>query len=110
MIEVVMIMSRNRYALAMTGRAEDAIISATADTIVNALLITLRAQASINTDVYYDMDACRGMVRVECGPAEADASMVRKMFEVAACGLDALAYKFPEELIFNCTKSKVTES
>ena len=110
MIDVAMTLSCTRYALMMSGRADDQIISAMADTIVNALLISLRTETSINTDVYCDMDACRGMIRVDCGPAEADTSMARKMFEVAACGLDALSYKFPDEVQFMCTKSKCNES
>lgn len=105
MFESRMIISRNRLQLFTRGHAGYAergsdIVCAAASTLVNTLLISLRMQMGIGTDVYFDADPPTGRVHLDCGPTEEDAEKARTIFRVVATGLDALAYKYPDNVTF----------
>ena len=37
---------------------------------------------------------------IDCGPSDEEMDKARTMFRVTACGLEALAYKYPENVSF----------
>lgn len=89
------------YAEGHAGYAEKGsdIVCAAASVLVSTLQISLRMQLGIGSDVYFD-DNAGGMTRLECYPRPEDRDKALTVFRVIACGLESIAYKYPDNVSF----------
>ncbi len=110
MLEIRVRVTRNRLQLLMADdpvycRDGSNMACAAAYTLSNTLLIALRTQMGIGTDVFFDNDPTRGLTRIDCGPTEEDMDRALTIYRVAACGLEALAFRHPEIIDFEMTEN-----
>lgn len=104
MIRAKIVMSRNRLKLEMTGHAGYAeagrdIVCAAASSLVSTLMLALNAQLSRQSDIYFD-DPRAGPMVLDCGPDAEDMEAARLIYRTIGCGLEALAYRYPDNLDF----------
>lgn len=111
MVRIQMQISRNRLQLTATGHAgfaakgED-IVCAAASSLVHTLLLALIQQTGNETMLYYDDPGRPGERHIDCGPSEVDRARVEAIFRTIACGLGALADKYPEYVCFEIEEQK----
>ncbi len=104
MLNIVMQISANRLQLTADGHAgyarvgED-IVCAAASSLISTLMLALNAQLGRESDVYFD-DPRDGPLTLDCGPSEADMPGARMIFRTIGCGLEALSYKYPDNVSF----------
>lgn len=89
------------YAEGHAGYAEKGsdVVCAAASVLVSTLQIALRMQLGVGSDVYFD-DAAGGMTRLECYPHADEIDKARTTFRVISCGLESIAYKYPNNVSF----------
>lgn len=105
MLEIRMQLSRNRAQLTMSGHAGYApkghdLVCAAASTMLMAGMISLNNQTRKETNVYYDDPGEMGITQLDCGPCEQDMEKVMTIYRTMACGFEALAFKYPENVDF----------
>lgn len=110
MIHARMEMSQNRLKLEMAGHAGYAekgrdIVCAAASSLVSTLMLALNAQLGRRSDIYYD-DPRAGPLTVDCGPDAEDMEAAALIYRTIACGLEALAYRYPEYVEFRMTDER----
>lgn len=108
MIKGKMELSRNRLRLEMEGHAGYAesgrdIVCAAASSLVSTLMLALNAQLGSRSDIYFD-DPRAGPMVLDCGPQAEDMETARLIFSTIACGLEALAYRYPDNVEFTLTE------
>lgn len=108
MIHAQMEISRNRLRLAMEGHAGYAeegrdIVCAAASSLASTLMLALNAQLGRRSDIYFD-DPRAGPMVLDCGPQEEDMETARLIFRTIACGLEALEYRYPDNVEFSLTE------
>lgn len=107
-IHAQMTISRNRLRLEMEGHAGYAeegrdIVCAAASSLVSTLMLALSAQLGGGSDIYFD-DPRAGPMVLDCGPQEDDMESARLIYRTIACGLEALAYRYPDNVEFQLTE------
>lgn len=104
MIHAEMELSRNRLKLRMDGHAGYAekgrdIVCAAASSLASTLMLALNAQLGEKSEMYFD-DPRAGPMVIDCGPGAEDMKKAELIYRTIGCGLEALAYRYPENVEF----------
>ena len=104
MLNVTMEFSANRLVLTADGhagyaRAGEDIVCAAASSLISTLMLALNAQLGRESDIYFD-DPRDGPLTIDCGPSAEEMQGAKNIFRTIACGLEALAYKYPDNVGF----------
>ena len=104
MLNVVMEFSANRLILTADGHAGYArvgqdIVCAAASSLISTLMLALNAQLGRESDIFFD-DPRDGPLTIDAGPSKEDMPGAKMIFRTVACGLEALSYKYPENVGF----------
>ena len=104
MLNVVMEFSANRLILTADGHAGYArvgqdIVCAAASSLISTLMLALNAQLGRESDIFFDVPR-DGPMTIDVGPSNEDMPGAKMIFRTVACGLEALSYKYPENVGF----------
>ena len=104
MLKIKMEISKNRLTLTANGHAGYApagcdIVCAAASMLVRTLMLSLYAQLSNESDIYFD-DPGNGPLTIDAGPCDGDMEGAKMIFRTIACGLEALACQHPDNVSF----------
>lgn len=113
MLNVTMEFSANRLQLTADGHAGYArmgqdIVCAAASSLMSTLMLALNAQLGRESDIYFD-DPRDGPLTIDCGPSEDDMPGAKMIFRTIACGIEALSFKYPDNVRFELRETEPLE-
>lgn len=104
MLTIRIQLSEDRMGLEAHGHAgygvlgQD-IVCAAASTLVNTFLLALHSQTGPDTDVRFE-ESDAGSFVIEARASPADRKALMAISRTIGCGLEALAYKYPDNVDF----------
>lgn len=106
MTDITMCISGAVMELCANGHAGYAdpgkdIVCAAASCLINTLMLALNAQTSPPTEIGFNAgDGGGPPLTIHCRASPEDRPAAEMMFKTIGCGLEALAYKYPEHVRF----------
>lgn len=110
MLNVCVQLAPERMVLTAEGHAGYApagqdIVCAAASALINTLMLGLHALTGTGTHVEFEAADDGGPpVTIDCRASPRDRNAARQVYRVVACGLEALAYKYPDNVSFELTE------